>query len=165
MLAELMRLKLRHRGRGDARQRRQRRAWWRRCLAGGGLDPTVVVGGRTCGCAGVECPAGQRRRYLVAEADESDRSFFEAERRCWAIVTNLDREHMDCYRDMSGCGGGVCGVHGPDAVLRGDDRVPWTTLCCVVILGQVRAAGLHLWRRAMEADFQHARCCRRDRAD
>jgi UDP-N-acetylmuramate--alanine ligase len=38
-------------------------------------------------------------QFLVAEADESDRSFLKLSP-ILAVVTNLDREHMDCYRDM-----------------------------------------------------------------
>ena len=41
-----------------------------------------------------------RSQYLVAEADESDRSFLRLSP-ILAVVTNLDREHMDCYRDMA----------------------------------------------------------------
>ncbi len=41
-----------------------------------------------------------RAQYLVAEADESDRSFLKLSP-ILAVVTNLDREHMDCYRDMA----------------------------------------------------------------
>ena len=40
-----------------------------------------------------------KSRYLVAEADESDRSFLKLSP-ILAVVTNIDREHMDCYRDM-----------------------------------------------------------------
>ncbi len=66
-------------------------------LAAGGLDPTVVVGGRveTMG-SGARLGSSQ---YLVAEADESDRSFLKLSP-ILAVVTNIDREHMDCYRDM-----------------------------------------------------------------
>ena len=39
-------------------------------------------------------------QYLVAEADESDRSFLKLSP-VLAVVTNLDREHMDCYADMA----------------------------------------------------------------
>jgi UDP-N-acetylmuramate--alanine ligase len=39
-------------------------------------------------------------QYLVAEADESDRSFLKLSP-ILAVVTNLDREHMDCYKDMA----------------------------------------------------------------
>jgi len=67
-------------------------------LAAGGLDPTVVVGGRV-DALGSNAKLGTTQ-YLVAEADESDRSFLKLSP-ILAVVTNLDREHMDCYRDMS----------------------------------------------------------------
>lgn len=67
-------------------------------LAAGGLDPTVVVGGRV-EAMGSSARLG-RSEYLVAEADESDRSFLKLPP-ILAVVTNLDREHMDCYRDMA----------------------------------------------------------------
>jgi UDP-N-acetylmuramate--alanine ligase len=67
-------------------------------LAAGALDPTVVVGGRV-DALGSNARLGSSR-YLVAEADESDRSFLKLSP-ILAIVTNLDREHMDCYRDMA----------------------------------------------------------------
>jgi UDP-N-acetylmuramate--alanine ligase len=67
-------------------------------LAAGGLDPTVVVGGRV-DALGSNAKLGSSR-YLVAEADESDRSFLKLSP-ILAVVTNLDREHMDCYRDMA----------------------------------------------------------------
>ena len=66
-------------------------------LAAGGLDPTVVVGGRV-DAMGSNARLG-RSQYLVAEADESDRSFLKLSP-ILAVVTNVDREHMDCYRDM-----------------------------------------------------------------
>jgi UDP-N-acetylmuramate--alanine ligase len=66
-------------------------------LAAGGLDPTIIVGGR------VDAMDSNARlgssQYLVAEADESDRSFLKLSP-ILAVVTNLDREHMDCYHDM-----------------------------------------------------------------
>jgi UDP-N-acetylmuramate--alanine ligase len=67
-------------------------------LASGGLDPTVVIGGRV-DAMGSNARVG-KSEYFVAEADESDRSFLKL----WpilAVVTNIDREHMDCYRDMA----------------------------------------------------------------
>ena len=67
-------------------------------LTAGGLDPTVVVGGRV-DTMGSNARLGQSQ-YLVAEADESDRSFLRLSP-ILAVVTNLDREHMDCYRDMA----------------------------------------------------------------
>ena len=66
-------------------------------LAAGGLDPTVVVGGRV-GAMGSNARLG-KSQYLVAEADESDRSFLKLSP-ILSVVTNIDREHMDCYRDM-----------------------------------------------------------------
>ncbi|HLI03804.1 MAG TPA: UDP-N-acetylmuramate--L-alanine ligase [Terracidiphilus sp.] len=66
-------------------------------LAAGGLDPTIVVGGRV-DALGSNARLGSSH-FLVAEADESDRSFLKLSP-IRAIVTNLDREHMDCYRDM-----------------------------------------------------------------
>ena len=67
-------------------------------LAAGGLDPTVVVGGRV-DALGSNAKLGASQ-FLVAEADESDRSFLKLSP-ILAVVTNLDREHMDCYRDMA----------------------------------------------------------------
>jgi UDP-N-acetylmuramate--alanine ligase len=69
-----------------------------------GLDPTTVVGGRVLG-SGVEgggwpgARVGQSE-YLVAEADESDRSFL-ALFPAIAVVTNIEREHLDVYRDLA----------------------------------------------------------------
>jgi UDP-N-acetylmuramate--alanine ligase len=67
-------------------------------LTAGGLDPTVVVGGRV-DALGSNARLGTTQ-YLVAEADESDRSFLKLSP-ILAVVTNLDREHMDCYHDMA----------------------------------------------------------------
>jgi UDP-N-acetylmuramate--alanine ligase len=67
-------------------------------LARGGLDPTVVVGGRL-GVLGSGARLG-RGEFLVAEADESDRSFLKLTPTV-AVVTNIDREHLDTYRDLA----------------------------------------------------------------
>jgi UDP-N-acetylmuramate--alanine ligase len=67
-------------------------------LAAGGLDPTIVVGGRV-DALGSNAKLG-KSQYMVVEADESDRSFLKLSP-ILAVVTNLDREHMDCYRDMA----------------------------------------------------------------
>jgi UDP-N-acetylmuramate--alanine ligase len=62
----------------------------------GGLDPTVVVGGQVKSFgSGGRAGLGE---YLVAEADESDRSFL-LYRPSIAIVTNVDLEHLSAYRD------------------------------------------------------------------
>jgi UDP-N-acetylmuramate--alanine ligase len=66
-------------------------------LAAGGLDPTVVVGGRV-DTMGSNARLG-KSQYLVAEADESDRSFLKLSP-ILSVVTNIDREHMDTYRNM-----------------------------------------------------------------
>jgi len=64
----------------------------------GGLDPTVVVGGRL-GVLGSGARLG-RGEFMVAEADESDRSFLKLSP-TMAVVTNIDREHLDAYRDLA----------------------------------------------------------------
>jgi UDP-N-acetylmuramate--alanine ligase len=66
-------------------------------LRGGGLDPTVIVGGRLL-ALGTAAVLGQGH-YLVAEADESDGTFLRLTPTI-AIVTNVDREHLDHYKDM-----------------------------------------------------------------
>jgi UDP-N-acetylmuramate--alanine ligase len=66
-------------------------------LAGGGLDPTVVVGGKLKGI-GSNALLGQGD-YIVAEADESDGSFLKYSPAI-AVVTNIDREHLDFYKDL-----------------------------------------------------------------
>src|SRR5512145_815354 len=63
----------------------------------GGLDPTIVVGGRL-GTLGSGARLG-RGDFMVAEADESDRSFLKLSPTV-AVVTNIDREHLDTYRDL-----------------------------------------------------------------
>ena len=62
-----------------------------------GLDPTAVIGGRVSSF-GSNARLG-RGKYLVAEADESDRSFLRLSPR-FAVVTNLDREHLEAYADF-----------------------------------------------------------------
>ncbi len=66
-------------------------------LAAGGLDPTVLVGGRAL-TTGANAVLG-RGEYLVAEADESDGSFLQLVPAI-AVVTNMDLEHIDFYPDM-----------------------------------------------------------------
>jgi UDP-N-acetylmuramate--alanine ligase len=66
-------------------------------LAGGGLDPTVVIGGKLKSI-GSNALLGQGD-YIVAEADESDGSFLRYSPAI-AVVTNIDREHLDFYKDL-----------------------------------------------------------------
>jgi UDP-N-acetylmuramate--alanine ligase len=63
-------------------------------LERGGLDPTAVIGGRLS-AFGSNARLGQGD-YMVAEADESDRSFLKLSPSI-AVVTNVDREHMENY--------------------------------------------------------------------
>src|SRR4029434_4428732 len=63
-----------------------------------GLDPTAVIGGRVK-VFGSNARLGDSE-YMVAEADESDRSFLML----WpsiAVVTNIDREHMESYASFA----------------------------------------------------------------
>jgi UDP-N-acetylmuramate--alanine ligase len=66
-------------------------------LQAGNLDPTIIVGGRV-DALGSNARHG-KSQYLVAEADESDRSFLKLSP-IVAVVTNIDREHLDTYRDL-----------------------------------------------------------------
>ncbi|MFT4625232.1 MAG: UDP-N-acetylmuramate--alanine ligase [Myxococcota bacterium] len=65
------------------------------CLAAGGLDPTVVIGGRVDSLGGTNARLGAGD-YLVAEADESDGSFLYLAPTV-SLVTNIDPEHMEHY--------------------------------------------------------------------
>ncbi len=62
-----------------------------------GFDPTVIVGGRLR-VSGTGARLG-RSEFLVAEADEYDRSFLRLQP-ILAIVTNIDRDHLDTYADL-----------------------------------------------------------------
>ena len=64
-------------------------------FAQAGLDPTVIIGGRAR-ALGSNARLGQGE-VLVAEADESDGSFRHLHPMA-AVITNIDREHMDHYR-------------------------------------------------------------------
>lgn len=118
-------------------------------LAGGGLDPTVVVGGRV-NALGSNARLGNSQ-YLVAEADESDRSFLKLSP-VLAVVTNLDREHMDCYRDMADV---------ESAFVEFMDRLPFygATTACIdnellkSVLPRVRRK-VYTYGESAEADFR-----------
>jgi UDP-N-acetylmuramate--alanine ligase len=66
-------------------------------LSAGGLDPTMVIGGRVH-MLGTNAKTGQGE-FLVAEADESDGSFLLLSPTI-AVVTNIDKEHMDFHQTM-----------------------------------------------------------------
>ena len=126
-------------------------------LAGGGLDPTVVVGGRV-DALGSNARLGTSQ-YLVAEADESDRSFLKLSP-ILAVVTNLDREHMDCYSSMEDVDA---------AFLEFMDKLPFygATTACIDnarlrgILPRVRRR-VHTYGESADADFQLLMLPKRD---
>jgi UDP-N-acetylmuramate--alanine ligase len=96
MLAELMRLKYGIAVAG-AHGKTTTTSMVAHVMAAGGLDPTVVIGGRLDSW-GSNARLGQGT-FLVAEADESDGSFLHLSPSI-AVVTNIDLEHLDFYRDL-----------------------------------------------------------------
>src|SRR5271165_3974559 len=64
-------------------------------LSHAGMDPTVVVGGKAAAMGGSNARVG-KSEFLVVESDESDGSFLKLSP-IFAIVTNIDREHLDHY--------------------------------------------------------------------
>jgi UDP-N-acetylmuramate--alanine ligase len=66
-------------------------------LGQGGIDPTIIIGGKL-GTIGSNAKLG-KSPFLVAEADESDGSFLMLTPTI-AVITNIDREHLDHYRDL-----------------------------------------------------------------
>jgi len=96
MLAELMRLKYGIAVAG-AHGKTTTTSMVASVLAAAGLDPTFVVGGRV-NHAGSNARVGQGD-YMVVEADESDRSFLLLAP-VVAVVTTIDREHLDQYRSL-----------------------------------------------------------------
>jgi UDP-N-acetylmuramate--alanine ligase len=97
MLAELMRLKYSIAIAG-AHGKTSTTSIISAVLAEGSLDPTVVIGGKLKGI-GTNAVLGQGD-FIVAEADESDGSFLKMSPAI-AVVTNIDREHLDFYADLS----------------------------------------------------------------
>ena len=96
MLAELMRLKFSVAVAG-AHGKTTVTSMIAMLLAHAGLDPTAVIGGRL-DAFGSSARLG-KGELMVVEADESDRSFLHLLPTI-AVVTNIDREHMEHYRDM-----------------------------------------------------------------
>jgi len=96
MLAELMRLKFGVAIAG-AHGKTTTTSMVANVLAQGGLDPTMVIGGKV-NALGSHARLG-RGDLLVAEADESDGSFLRLSPTV-IVVTNLDREHLDHYGSM-----------------------------------------------------------------
>jgi UDP-N-acetylmuramate--alanine ligase len=96
MLAELMRLKYGIAIAG-AHGKTTTTSLLATVLGHGGLDPTVVIGGKL-NRFGSNAKLGQGE-FLVAEADESDGSFLKLSPTI-AVVTNMDMEHLDFYGDI-----------------------------------------------------------------
>jgi UDP-N-acetylmuramate--alanine ligase len=67
-------------------------------LMEGGLDPTVIVGGKLSGLGGTNARLGHGE-FIVVEADEYDRSFLSISPTI-AVLTTLETDHLDCYRDL-----------------------------------------------------------------
>jgi UDP-N-acetylmuramate--alanine ligase len=97
MLGELMRLKPHTVAVAGSHGKTTTTSMIATVLAHAGLDPTVVVGG-VVGAMGSNARLG-KSDLMVVEADESDRSFLMLSP-TFAVVTNIDREHMDHYADM-----------------------------------------------------------------
>jgi UDP-N-acetylmuramate--alanine ligase len=97
LLAELMRLKY-----GIAVAGSHGKTTTTSMIAGilchAGMDPTVVVGGKAAVMGGSNARVG-KSEFLVVESDESDGSFLKLSP-ILAIVTNIDREHLDHYADI-----------------------------------------------------------------
>ena len=96
MLAELMRLKYGVAIAG-AHGKTTTTSMVSTVLAAGGIDPTVVIGGKL-NSLGTNAKLGQGE-FLVAEADESDGSFLKLSPTI-AVVTTIDAEHLDYYKDI-----------------------------------------------------------------
>jgi UDP-N-acetylmuramate--alanine ligase len=96
MLAELMRMKYGI-AVGGSHGKTTTTSMIAAVLARGGLDPTVVVGGRLH-ALGSNARLGHGQ-FLVAEADESDGSFLRLSPAV-TVITNVDREHLDHYSSL-----------------------------------------------------------------
>jgi UDP-N-acetylmuramate--alanine ligase len=97
MLAELMRLKYGIAVAG-AHGKTTTTSMIATVLTEADLDPTIVVGGRMDNYGGTNARLGSGE-FMVVEADESDGSFNKLSASI-AVVTNIDREHMDHYQTM-----------------------------------------------------------------
>jgi len=107
-----------------------------------GVDPTAVIGGRLS-AFGSNARLG-RGDYMVAEADESDRSFLKLSPAI-ALITNIDREHMESYGSWEAL---------QDAFVEFANKVPFygATIACVDD-GPVRALVPRMTRRVISYGF------------
>ncbi len=120
MLAELMRLKYSIAVAG-AHGKTSTTSIVASVLENGGLDPTVVVGGKLKSL-GVNAVLG-KGDFIVAEADESDGSFLRMSPAI-AVVTNIDREHLDFYPGLEEI---------KEAFLNFIDRIPFYGLAVLCL--------------------------------
>jgi len=68
-------------------------------LTEGGIDPTIIVGGKLSGLGGTNARLGQGE-FIVVEADEFDRTFLKLTPSI-AAITTLESEHLDTYKDLN----------------------------------------------------------------
>ena len=121
MLAELMRLKKYGIAVAGSHGKTSTTSMVAAVLAEAELDPTVVVGGKVH-ALGSNAKLGEGE-FLVAEADESDGSFLKLSP-VIEVVTNIDLEHLDYYRDIE---------HIKDIFLEFIDRLPFYGVAVVCI--------------------------------
>ncbi len=67
-------------------------------LTEGGIDPTIIVGGKLSGLGGTNARLGDGE-FIVVEADEFDRTFLKLTPTI-AVITTLESEHLDTYKDL-----------------------------------------------------------------
>lgn len=113
MLAELMRLKKYGIAIAGSHGKTSTTSLVSWMLHKAGLDPTVVIGGKVDSLGG-NAKLGEGE-FLVAEADESDGSFLKLSPAI-EVVTNIDLEHLDYYRDLD---------HIKDVFVQFMDRIPF----------------------------------------
>jgi UDP-N-acetylmuramate--alanine ligase len=89
------------------------------------FDPTIVIGGKLKGI-GSNAKLGEGN-FLVAEADESDGSFLKLSPTI-AVVTNIDREHMDFFKNMEGL---------KDAFLSFVNKVPFYGVAVICLENEI----------------------------
>lgn len=90
-------------------------------LAEGGLDPTIVIGGKLKAIGGnARLGSGD---FIVAEADESDGSFLKLNPAI-AVITNIDKEHLDFFKNIDAL---------KEAFLKFANKIPFygTTVICI----------------------------------
>jgi UDP-N-acetylmuramate--alanine ligase len=153
MLAELMRLKYSVAVAG-AHGKTTTTSLVAAVLGQGGFDPTVVIGGKLKNI-GVNARLGQGA-FIVAEADESDGSFLKYSPTI-AVVTNIDREHLDFYADLNAI---------QEVFLDFIDRIPFYGLAVLCldnpalqeIIPRVKKR-LTTYGISRQADFQATKVC------